>query len=391
MTAARERMRTLTRLPALLSAVLIVCAAAAQEEPPARESGAGAEGKSPARAQGKRFVIARVNSNIITRLDVERYLKINKQRYFVVEESNLWAEREYAKMLFGDAVRRLIGEHLLIEYGMRQGWVETGLSKPVYDEEQAFESAPPTGGPLLKREPFRLTEQDEASVREWLHKSAKRFGSMSNWRALLEREGLSLEYIKERMRIAILRDRVMSEPTRLDRHVSPAQIREYYRKHIEQYSEPERVTWREISASGPGAEMRIAKALRRLENGEDFSEVARALSQGGTAADGGLVEDNRTSEVVKPLREAIAKMKAGDWTRKPVKVGAELILLKLESRTPARPRPLENYCEEIRRRIIEERADEALLAFYDELAANAHIEILDPDLKGQRILPGGAR
>ena len=391
MTAARGRKRTFTRLLTLLSAVLIVCAAAAQEEPPARESGAGAEGKSPARAQGKRFVIARVNSNIITRLDVERYLKINKQRYFVVEESNLWAEREYAKMLFGDAVRRLIGEHLLIEYGMRQGWVETGLSKPVYDEEQAFESAPPTGGPLLKREPFRLTEQDEASVREWLHKSAKRFGSMSNWRALLEREGLSLEYIKERMRIAILRDRVMSEPTRLDRHVSPAQIREYYRKHIEQYSEPERVTWREISASGPGAEMRIAKALRRLENGEDFSEVARALSQGGTAADGGLVEDNRTSEVVKPLREAIAKMKAGDWTRKPVKVGAELILLKLESRTPARPRPLENYCEEIRRRIIEERADEALLSFYDELAANAHIEILDPGLKGRKVLPGGAR
>lgn len=60
-------------------------------------------------------------------------------------------------------------------------------------------------------------------------------------------------------------------------------------------------------------------AIKRLENGEDFAEVAKEVSKDSTAQDGGYLGTFTEGQMVPEFAEGVKSLKDGEYSKKPVK------------------------------------------------------------------------
>jgi peptidyl-prolyl cis-trans isomerase C len=72
------------------------------------------------------------------------------------------------------------------------------------------------------------------------------------------------------------------------------------------------------------------KAIKKLDNGADFAKLAKKMSTGPSAKNGGELGWFSPSDMVKPFSDAVEKLKKGHYTKQPVKTqfGWHVILLQ---------------------------------------------------------------
>lgn len=111
-------------------------------------------------------------------------------------------------------------------------------------------------------------------------------------RKLIE-EGTSLEVLKEDFRQQQLAMEYLRQSARPRTSFSPSEMMAWYRAHLDEFQTTPRVRWRQILVSVTSHGDRdsalgaIESARRRLSAGEDFAALAKELSDGPAAADGG--------------------------------------------------------------------------------------------------------
>ncbi|MDE2507915.1 MAG: peptidylprolyl isomerase, partial [Planctomycetota bacterium] len=118
--------------------------------------------------------------------------------------------------------------------------------------------------------------------------------SESELASKLKSEGLSLEEVRDDFRAMFISRGF--QRSRLESKLSAGMTEqyEYYEKHIHEYDEPARVTWREIEVvcgrhrDRAAARRKAEAVLERLRRNEDFEATARKYSEGPTRAAGGL-------------------------------------------------------------------------------------------------------
>ncbi len=177
----------------------------------------------------------------------------------------------------------------------------------------------------------------------------------------------------------------------VDPYVSPDEVRRWGEGHAElvmfqQESASFRILdLRKDDFGGPDATDRERRrlcaeamdaALARVQAGESFGEVVRAVSRGPEAADGGLVVGvSRRS----PYRQEYLDFVFGESTRSgdvspKIEVPTGCIVLLLEERKEASSRPIEVWAPAVRRRLEEMRRElvtqEVLLRLLDEAAVS---------------------
>jgi len=119
------------------------------------------------------------------------------------------------------------------------------------------------------------------------------------------------------------------------------------------------------------------KLIDELKKGADFAELARKHSTGPTGKNGGDLGWFSANQMVKPFADAVAKMKKGQISDKPVKTQFGWHVIKLEDTRKVDPPSL----EEMERKIRAELQNERIKAYLDELGKQASIEIRDPRFK----------
>jgi hypothetical protein len=120
----------------------------------------------------------------------------------------------------------------------------------------------------------------------------------------------------------------------------------YYRKHLEIFSVPATVTWREIvlpidaEHDEAAARALAARVLDRLRRGEDFAAVAKELSQGPKATSGGLWENTGYDSLKSDaIREALRRLSPGQLSG-PIEERHAITIVKVESKREAGHKPL---------------------------------------------------
>ena len=142
-----------------------------------------------------------------------------------------------------------------------------------------------------------------------------------------------------------------------DAEPAPAEVRDWYEAHRAQLGLPERIVLRQILV--PDGELAEA-ARRRLEAGEPFAAVARALSSDPSAEQGGLQGEMALEDLPASFAQQVAALAPGE-VGEPIEASDGWHLFQVEARLPARERTLEEAAAEIAERLRRERAD-ALLA-----------------------------
>ena len=162
-----------------------------------------------------------------------------------------------------------------------------------------------------------------------------------------------------------------------DANVTDLEIEAYYKDHKNEYEVKERRRARHILLRiSEGADedsvekiQKKAKKIRdRIENGEDFANLAKENSEdAGSAENGGELGFFSKGMMVKPFEEAVFSMKEGEVS-KPVLTRFGWHIIELEEIEPGRVKPLTGVKNSIATRLkdqnmIWDRANEA----YDEI------------------------
>ncbi len=110
----------------------------------------------------------------------------------------------------------------------------------------------------------------------------------------LAEQGQTLEVLKEDFQQQQLAMEYLRQAARARTQFSPSEMMAWYRKNSDRFETRARVKWRQILVTISKHDGRdpaltvIEAARRRLAAGEDFAAVARDLSDGPAAGDGGL-------------------------------------------------------------------------------------------------------
>ena len=123
------------------------------------------------------------------------------------------------------------------------------------------------------------------------------------------------------------------------------------------------------------------KARERLAGGEPFAEVAKAMSKGPGAAEGGDLGWLRRGTMQRSLEEVVFALKDGEVS-KLVRAGPGLHLFKVEERRTGGGRTFEQAKDEIRDRLSMEQTQAYREQYLGELKRDAVIDLRIPELKG---------
>jgi peptidyl-prolyl cis-trans isomerase SurA len=176
----------------------------------------------------------------------------------------------------------------------------------------------------------------------------------------LEQQGLTLETYRIQVRKEIQRSQLLARNVRSQVNVTPEEIQKFYDEHKAQFSEADAVSVRHIffaipqnvdgQQAGQILGEKAKKAYGRLQSGESFESVARSMSEGPDAAQGGSLGTLKRGEMRPELEQIAFSMREGQFSQ-PVQSPYGLHILYVEKRHAGNAVPLETVQEQIKERL----------------------------------------
>ncbi|HEX9051869.1 MAG TPA: peptidylprolyl isomerase [Anaeromyxobacter sp.] len=220
-------------------------------------------------------------------------------------------------------------------------------------------------------------------------KSRNHFDDAQLDRALAE-QGLGRAAFRAQIRRELETFQVLQYKVRGRVKLSDDDVRNYYQTHPQEFGGEPEVHVRHIFLPLPekasaAEEQKVRaegeKVLARLRAGEDFAKVARQLSKGPSAADGGDLGWLRRGTIQKALEDVAFKLEPGQISGL-VRAGPGLHIVKVEERRTGGGKKFEDVAEEIKNRLYEEQVGTYRQQYIDELKRNALVDVKMPELKG---------
>jgi foldase protein PrsA len=184
-------------------------------------------------------------------------------------------------------------------------------------------------------------------------------GDEDKFKAELEKQGLTLEQLREQLSGRLLSDKIYSAVIKKVK-VTDAEIKAYYDNHKAQYAQPESREVRHILVKKKA----LADELyTKLKNGADFAKLARQYTQDETSkASGGLYTAYKGKSVA-PFDKFVFGAKKGDLSQ-PIKTefGWHVIEVLSEIKPPA-PQPLAEAKDTISSTLLQQQQNQALKAW----------------------------
>lgn len=237
----------------------------------------------------------------------------------------------------------------------------------------------------------KLDKAVEAETRKFLTSFGGDYAKAEEF--LKNKMGMDWQSFREYQRRTILSGSYLYQKLPEEKPVTYSDLMSYYNIMKEDlFSVPDTVTFRLIdidvdkveSASSKQSQLEKARKLageliERLNNSEDFGELAKQYSHGYRAALGGLWNPVKGKSLAEPydiLAAEAEKMQPGDITG-PLEKGGHIFIMKLEERQNANVEPFENVQEEIEQVIILERKKEAFNEVMFKFVGQANIANVD--------------
>jgi hypothetical protein len=152
-------------------------------------------------------------------------------------------------------------------------------------------------------------------------------GDRVAFQAALAAAGTTEQEWEDELRKGLIVQSMIQQQVRSKIHVAPREIRDAYERRKEEFQEPVELELRAIAfrpASGEEAAeqaKRIELVRSKLAEGADFSELAKAFSEGPKASQGGYQGWVNVDNLPDPMPEALREMEAGgitDWVETPI-------------------------------------------------------------------------
>ena len=294
-------------------------------------------------------IVARVNNQVITRADLQksREQMINEARQGGVPDGDSRIAQNEKNLL-----RDLIDQQLLQQKG-----AELGITA---DTE------------LIKR----LDEM----------RKSMGLSSMEDLEKEANKQGISFEDFKQNMRNNIITQQVIQREVGGKIQINPEDEKKFYDEHQKELEQPEQVRLSEIlispqtqanlagDAAVAAAEQRANDALAKIKAGKPFEEVAKEVSGGPTATDGGDLGYFKRGALAKELEDKTFAMKAGDVSEV-TRTKQGFVILKVTEHQQAGIAPLKQVTPQVDEAIYMQRLQPALRDYLTKLREDSYLEV----------------
>ena len=191
-----------------------------------------------------------------------------------------------------------------------------------------------------------------------------------------EKKGLDRDkkilYQVEQFRKQLMVQSLLEDLYRGKDMVADKEITEYYHEHKEKFFVGERLRLRHIVVNTRAEAEAIEKGLR---NGEDFAELARRYSMSPNRERGGDLGYVEKGQVGEAFEKAAFSLEKRGAVSDIVETSYGYHLIRLEDRKEAYQRTLEEVRDEIRLMLREQKRDELLAAYLEELRKKSRIDL----------------
>lgn len=295
-------------------------------------------------------IVARVNNEIITRSELDHSVATAADD--AKQECQNRCTPDQLKAMIEDhqknALRDLIDQSLLVQRGKDMG---------------------------LNVEPDVIKQLDEIRIENKLT-------SMEALEQAVTAQGVDWEEFKNNIRNGILTKRVISEEVGSHITIDKDAIQKYYDDHKQDYVRPEQVVLRSIeinTADKTPAEVAELKkkaetALKRVQDGEDFGEIAKRYSDGSTAKQGGFLGSYKRGELSPQLEAVVFKMKRNDLTGV-LETKQGFLIMQVMEHYDEGQQPLDKVENEITNKLYDQRMEPALRDYLKTLREQSYVVV----------------
>lgn len=291
-------------------------------------------------------IIARVNDQVINTSDYNRAAQDLDQQ----SQQHQWTQQQLYDQKH-DLLRDLIDQQLLLSRGKQLGI---------------------TGETELVKQLDSMRKQYHLDTIEDLQKAA-------------EAQGVSWQDFKATMRNHLISQLVIQQEVapKIYGNISPSQVKAYYDAHKDEFTQPEQVQLSEIliPTADPDNAAQVAEAKKKaddaeakLKGGEDFATLAKAVSGGMTASNGGDLGEFHRGQLAKVLEDATFDLKPGQHTE-PIRTKQGWIILKVTEHTAGGVQPLSDVEQQVQSDIGMAKMQPALRDYLTNLREAASIDI----------------
>ncbi|MDE3135333.1 MAG: peptidylprolyl isomerase [Acidobacteriota bacterium] len=206
--------------------------------------------------------------------------------------------------------------------------------------------------------------------------------SMDALQRAVEASGLNWDDYKDSIKNRLLTQKLIQRDVGGTIQIDHKEIEQYYQAHKSSFDRPETVVVREIFLSTKGktpeqsAEIKkkIEGIRQRIENGDDFGQLAKLYSEGSTAQDGGELGSYTRGQMPKGMEDAVFTLQHNQMT--PVlTVTGGFELIQVEQHYQAGVQPLDAVANEIENDIYIKKIGPALRDFLNHLREESYIVV----------------
>jgi peptidyl-prolyl cis-trans isomerase SurA len=295
-------------------------------------------------------IVARVNNEVITRSEFEHSKAAAEEN--AKEDCQNRCTPEQLKSLIEDdqknALRNLIDQSLLVQRAKDMG---------------------------ISVEPEVIKELDKIRIENKLT-------SMEALEEAVTKSGVNWEDFKNNIRSGLLTKKVIGSEVGSHISVPKEDIQKYYEEHKQEFIRPEQVALRSIEVNTAGkdateiADLRkkADTARKRVQDGEDFGEIAKRYSDGSTAKQGGYLGEYKRGELSKELEDNVFKLKRNELTDVMETKQGYLIIQVLEHYEEGQ-QPLAKVENEINEKLYSQRMEPALREYLKTLREESYVVI----------------
>jgi peptidyl-prolyl cis-trans isomerase SurA len=220
-------------------------------------------------------------------------------------------------------------------------------------------------------------------------------GTLDDLQKAIEAQGSSWEEYKTQIRNNLLTQEVIRREVGGRINIGADEIKAYYDSHKSEFNRPEEVVLAEIFLSTEnktGADIdavqkRAQDLRKRVDDGEDFSELAKRYSESSTAAEGGMLGQYERGQLSKQFEDAVFGLPKNAMTDViQTKTGFEF--LKVVDHFQAGEQPLDAVQDEIQNKIYMQKMEPQMRSYLAELREESYVTV-KPGFTDSAAVAGG--
>lgn len=195
-------------------------------------------------------------------------------------------------------------------------------------------------------------------------------------------EGMNWEDFQSNIENHLLTQKVIGSEVGSHINISDDEVQKYYEAHKTEFVRSEQVALREIQVSTqgknpdelPALKKKAETALKRVQDGEDFGEIAKRYSDSSTKDQGGYLGTYKRGELAKELEDKVFAMKRNQLTEVLETKQGYLVLQVLEHYDEGQ-QSLDKVRNEIMERLYSTRMEPAMRKYLKTLREQSYVII----------------